>query len=96
MIQAIKLFRLFRKRNLVIHPEKSHFVPIQLATYFGFIINSEKMIVNLSDYTKQKLYEKGNFLTLNIELKIKNMDSFIGSLTYTEAATGGVLSEKCF
>ena len=96
MIQAIKLFRLFRKRNLVIHPEKSHLVPFQLVTYFGFIINSEKMIVNLSDYTKQKLYEKGNFLTLNIELKIKNMDSFIGSLTYTEAATGGVLSEKCF
>ena len=35
-------------------------------------------------------------VTLNIELKIKNMDSFIGSLTYTEAATGGVLSEKCY
>ena len=76
MIQAIKLFRLFRKRNLVIHPEKSHLVPFQLVTYFGFIINSEKMIVNLSDYTKQKLYEKGNFFSYkgNFKHRTKNKE----------------------
>ena len=78
---VIEVIRMFQKLGFIIHPEKSQFISSKEITYLGFVINSEKMIVYLSDKKKDKLYKKCCTIAENKGLKIRNVASFIGSLT---------------
>ena len=80
---VIQAMGLFSKFGFVIRPVKSHFVPSQMVTYLGFIINSEKMTVYLPNYKEGKLHEKCKFVTLNRGHKTMAVARFIGLLTFT-------------
>ena len=59
LLTVVETGSLFEKLAFVIHPDKSKFIPSKIGEYFGFIIDSEKMIAYLSDQKKkQKVYEK--------------------------------------
>ena len=55
---VIKTALTFDDLGYVIHATKSRFIPKQIATYLGFIINTIRMIVTLTDEKKTDLKEK--------------------------------------
>ena len=55
---VIKTALTFDDLDYVIHATKSRFIPKQIATYLGFIINTIRMIVTLTDEKKTYLKEK--------------------------------------
>ena len=66
--------------DVLIHPDKSKFIPAKIVEYFGFIIDSEKIITYLSDQ-KQKIYEKCCIIPTKPKLTIRKFASFMGTLT---------------
>ena len=62
------------------HPDKSKFIPVKIAEYLGFIINSEKIIANLLDQKKQKIYKKYCIIPMKPKFTIREFASFVGTL----------------
>ena len=48
MSNVIDTIILFDQLGLVVHPEKSSFIPTQVIVILGFVINSVKMTVQLT------------------------------------------------
>ena len=69
--------------GFVIHPEKSKFIPSKKVEYLGFVIDSERMVTYLSDHKKKKIYDKCQSISKKQDLKIRDVASFIGTLTST-------------
>ena len=67
----------------MIHPEKSKFLPSKKVEYLGFVTDSERMVTHLSDHKKKKIYDKCQSISKKQDLKIRNVASFIGTLTST-------------
>ena len=55
LLTVVETINLFQKLGFLIHPDKSKFIPAKIVEYLGFIIDSEKMIIYLSDHKKKKL-----------------------------------------
>ena len=76
----VETINLFQKLGFLIHLDKSKFIPAKIVEYFGFIIDSEKMITFLSDQKKQKFYEKCCIIPTKPTLTIREFANFIGTL----------------
>ena len=79
----MKAIKLFQSLEFVIHPEKSKFIPSKKVEYLGFVIDSERMVTYLSDHKKKKIYDKCQSISKKQDLKIRDVASFIGTLTST-------------
>ena len=77
----VETTNLFQKLGFAIHPDKSKFIPSKIVEYLGFIIDSEKMIICLSDQKKQNIYEKCCIIPTKPKLTIREFANFIGTLT---------------
>ena len=83
LLSVIKTIKLFQSLGFVIHPEKSKFIPSKKVEYHGFVIDSERMVTYLSDHKKKKIYDKCHSISKKQNLKIRDVASFIGTLTST-------------
>ena len=81
LLTVVETINLFQKLGFLIHPDKSKFIPAKIVEYLGFIIDSEKMITYLSDQKKQKIYDKCCIIPTKPKLAIRELASFIGTLT---------------
>ena len=79
LLTVVKTAKLFQKLGFVIHPDKSKLIPSKIVEYLGFIIDSEKMIIYLSDQKNQKIYEKCCIIPTKPKLTIRELASFIGT-----------------
>ena len=77
---VIKTALTFDDLGYVIHPTKSKFIPKQIATYLGFIINTIRMIVTLTDEKKTDLKEKLENLLERETLAIREVASVVGHM----------------
>ena len=84
LLTVIKTIKL--SLGFVIHPEKSKFIPSKKVEYLGFVIDSERMVTYLSDHKKKKIYDKCQSISKKQDLKIRDVASFIGTLTSTFSA----------
>ena len=83
LLTVIKTNKLYQSLGLVIHPERSKFIPSKKVEYLGFVIDSERMVTYLSDHKKKKTYDKCQSISKKQDLKIRDVASFIGTLTST-------------
>ena len=83
LLTVIKTIELFQSLGFVMHPEKSKFIPSKKVEYLGFVIDSERMVTYLSDHKKKKIYDKCQSISKKQDLKIRDVASFIGTLTST-------------
>ena len=74
---------MFQSLEFIIHPEKRKFVPSKKVEYLGFVIDSKRMVTYLSDHKKKKIYDKCQSISKKQDLKIRDVASFIGTLTST-------------
>ena len=52
LLTVVETINLFQKLGFVIHSDKSTFIPAKKLEYLGLIIDSEKIIIYLSDHKK--------------------------------------------
>ena len=81
LLTVIKTIELFQSLGFVMHPEKSKFIPSKKVEYLGFVIDSERMVTYLSDHKNKKIYDKCQSISKKQDLKIRDVASFIGTLT---------------
>ena len=74
LLTVVETTKLLQKLGFVIHPDKSKLIPSKIVEYLGFIIDSEKMIIYLSD-------QKNCIIPTKPKLTIRELASFIGTLT---------------
>ena len=77
---VIKTALSFDDLGHVIHATKSRFIPKQIVTYLGFIINTIRMIVTLTDEEKTDLKEKLGNLLERETLAIREVASLVGHM----------------
>ena len=68
------------KAGFIINVKKSAFVPSQKIQFLGFIIDSTKMIINLTDEKRQKISNLCEEMLNKHELIIRFVAKFIGNL----------------
>ena len=68
----------FDDLGYVTHATKSRFIPKQIATYLGFIVNTIRMTVTLTDKMKTDLKEKLDYLLERETLAIREVTSVVG------------------
>ena len=61
LLSVVETISLFEKLGLVIHPDKSKFVPAKIVEYLGFIIDSEKITTCLSIRKNKKFRNVASF-----------------------------------
>ena len=72
---------LFTKLGFYIHPEKSMFIPMQVVTLLGFIIDSVMMTLTLTEEKKLKILDScTRFYNAN-QVTIRTLASLIGKLS---------------
>ena len=81
-VGAVKaVIELFTNLGFYVHPEKSMFIPMQIVTLLGFIINSVTMTLTLTEEKKLKILK----LCANIyncrHITIRKLASLIGTLS---------------
>ena len=81
LLTVITTIKLFQSLGFVIHSEKSKFIPSKNVEYLGFVVDSERMVTYLSDHKKKKIYDKCQSISKKQCLKIRDVASFIGTLT---------------
>ena len=101
LLTVIKTIKLFQSPGFVIHSEKSKFIPSRNVEYLGFVVDSERTVTYLSDHKKKKIYDKCQSISKKQDLKIRDVASFIGTLTSTFPANeheplyyGAILENK--
>jgi hypothetical protein len=72
--------RLFDSLGFTVHDEKSQFVPTQLITYLGFVIDSRDMSVKLTKEREQKLFDACTDLIQRSKTTIRAVASCIGQM----------------
>ena len=78
-INVIDSVRMFDNIGLVIHPEKSLVIPQQKITFLGFVIDSVKMIVRLTEGKICKIQERLQCTIQNSHsVKIRDIASLLG------------------
>ena len=87
LLTVIKTIKLFQSLGFVMHPEKSKFILSEKVECLGFAIDSERMVTYLFDHKKKKIYDKCQLISKKQDLEIRDVASFIGTLTLTFAAT---------
>ena len=85
---VIKTALTFDDLGYVIHATKSRFIPKQTATYLGFIINTIRMTVTLTDEKKTDLKEKLENLLERETLTIRGVASVVGHIVALFPASG--------
>ena len=72
---------LLRSLGYNIHPDKSFFVPTQKITFLGFIIDSVKMTITLTEERKEKIYDNcSSLLQSNKNVAVRELTQTIGTL----------------
>ena len=77
---VIKTALTFDDFSYVIHTTKSRFIPKQIATYLGFMIDTIRMIVTLIDEKKTDLKEKLENLLERETLTIRDVASVVSHM----------------
>ena len=80
LLTVVETINLFQKLDVVIHPDKSKFIPVKIVEYLGFITDSERMITYLSNVKKIN-YEKCCIIPMKPKLTIREFTNFISTLT---------------
>ena len=81
VINVIDSIRMFDDLGLVVHPEKSVLIPQQKITFLGFVIDSIKMIIRLTEHKIHKTKEVLLSAILNSHsVKIRDIARIIGYL----------------
>ena len=70
----------FDELGFIIHPEKSVFNPSQTITLLGFIINSVKMTITLTDEKRAEIKKICNAILASDNVKIRDLAQLIGKL----------------
>ena len=71
---------LLRSLGFTIHPDKSVFVPTQKITFLGFIIDSVKMTITLTEERKEKIYDNcSSLLQSNKNITVRELAQTIGT-----------------
>ena len=81
LLTVTKTIKLFQTLGFVIHPKKSKFIPSKKVEYLGFVNDSERMVTYLSDHKEKKIYDKCQSIPKKQDLKTRDVESFIGTLT---------------
>ena len=68
----------FDKLGFVVHPTKSVLSPVQVITYLGFIIDSVRMTIALTDKRKEKIKQAATKIKEENYMPIREVASFIG------------------
>ena len=68
----------FDELGFIIHPEKSVFNPSQTITLLGFIINSVKMTITLTDEKRAEIKQICNAIVASDNVKIRDLAQLIG------------------
>ena len=72
---------LLRSLDFNIHPDKSVFVPTQKITFLGFIIDSVKMTITLTEERKEKIYDNcSSLLQSNKNITVRELAQTIRTL----------------
>ena len=80
-INVLNSIQMLDNLGLVIHPEKSVFIPQQKMIFLGFVIDSVRMIVMLTEDTIRKLKDLLTFAMDNAHfLRIRDVARLIGHL----------------
>ena len=66
-------FALLRELRFTIHPEKSVLVPTQQIIFLGFVINSVKMTINVTEERKQSIYTLCQNILSNYQATIREL-----------------------
>ena len=69
---------LLQELGFAIHPEKSVLVPTQQTTFLGFVIDSVKMTITLTEERKQSIYTLCQNILLNYQATITEIEQTIG------------------
>ena len=88
LLTVIKTIKLLQSLGFVMHREKRKFIPSKKVEYLGVVIDSERMVRYLSDHKKKKIYDKCQSISKKQDLKIRDVASFIGTLTSKFPANG--------
>ena len=70
--------------GLTVHPEKSTFIPTQILTYLGFILNSRDMTVTMTEGKMQKIQSICKTLLEKHDCTIREFAMVIGNLVAAE------------
>ena len=71
---------LLRSLDFNIHSDKSVFVPTQKITFLGFIIDSVKMTITLTEERKEKIYDNcSSLLQSNKDITVTELAQTIGT-----------------
>ena len=79
--------KLITNLEIFIHPEKSEFFPSEGIEFLGFLINSKKMIVSLSESQKNVIKAILKEVKIRGKVVIRTLAKLIGKL---EAALRGI------
>ena len=71
-------FALLRELGFTIHPEKSILVPTQQIIFLGFVIDSVKMTITLTEERKQSIYMLCQNILSNYQASIRDLAQTIG------------------
>ena len=83
---------LLRSLGFTIHPDKSVFVPTQKITFLGFIIDSVKMTITLTEERKEKIYDNcSSLLQSNKNITVRELAQTTG--TFVAAFTAIPLNQ---
>jgi len=72
---------IFDRLGFVIHPDKSCFSPSKEISYLGFVINSERMTVTLTNDKKHKLKQLCTSVLQSKGLTIRKVAQLLGTIT---------------
>ena len=78
--------KVFDRLGLTINIEKSILVPEQIMEFLGFVLDSNKMEIKLTDKRKKKIKNLGESLMNNRISCIRKVSKFIGCLVAAEPA----------
>lgn len=79
-----KVIEFFDSLGLTVHLEKSVIIPVHIIEYLGFILNSQKMTVQLTNRKKEKIKKLALQLLKSKQVTIQDLAQFIGNLVAAE------------
>ena len=77
---------LFDSLGLTVHPTKSQLTPVQSIEFLGFLLDSNSMLISLTDLKREKICGLAKSLLTPTKHTIRDLASFIGNLVAADPA----------
>ena len=81
LTNVVDTIKLFDKLGFVVHPEKSVFVPSQVITFLGFILDSKNMTIRLTPEKAEKLKNYCQEIIIMPKPSIRTIAKLLGLMT---------------